>query len=52
MNHTAFYNYNGIVRRADNIEKKLKAIDKRLTGLPEGELICAKNQGRYKWYLK
>ena len=52
MNHTAFYNYNGIVRRADNIEKKLKAIDKLLTGLPEGELICAKNQGRYKWYIK
>ena len=33
-------------------EQKIEKIEHQIAGLPKGELICAKNDERYKWYLK
>ena len=33
-------------------EQKIEKIEQKIASLPKGELICSKNGGRYKWYLK
>ena len=33
-------------------EQKIEEVEQQIASLPKGELICSKNDGRYKWYLK
>ena len=46
-----FYNYNEINKRIIEIKKQLAEIAVKEKQFPEGKLICAKNDGRYKWYV-
>lgn len=32
------------------LEEQIKLIESKLQGLPEGKLICKRNEKRYKWY--
>lgn len=41
-----------VIRKIVEIEQKIVKIEQQIDGLPKGELICAKNDERYKWYLK
>lgn len=47
-----FYNYDTIRSRMEEIKEELKKLEMSQKQLPEGELICAKNETRYKWYLR
>lgn len=47
-----FANYTQIKRRIDYIEDELKRIENMEREWPSGELICAKNNKKYKWYLR
>lgn len=40
-----------IQRRIEWLEQELIWAKNRVKGCPEGELLCAKNESRYKWYL-
>ena len=33
-------------------QQKIEKVEQQIASLPKGELICSKNEGRYKWYLK
>lgn len=39
-------------KRIENIERELEKISKLEKNLPKGELICAKNDKCFKWYVK
>ena len=47
-----FANYQEIKKRVRHIEGELKQIEEMEKNWPAGELICTRNSGRYKWYLK
>lgn len=47
-----FNNYEQIKRRIDSIQEELKHIEKLKKEFPKENLICAKNNQYYKWYLK
>lgn len=47
-----FYNYDTIRTRLEEIRDELKKLETLQKRLPEGDLICAKNETRYKWYLR
>ena len=47
-----FANYQEIKKRVRHIEEELQQIEEMEKGSPAGELICTRNSGRYKWYLK
>lgn len=47
-----YQNYKAITNRIEAINKELENINRIKMKYPEGELICAKNDSRYKWYLK
>lgn len=47
-----FANYQEIKKRVRHIEGELKQIEEMEKNWPVGELICTRNSGRYKWYLK
>lgn len=38
--------------RIDAIEKEIKRLENLKRRLPEGELLCCKNENRYKWFWK
>lgn len=46
-----FYNYSEIRKRINEIKKELAEIGIKEKTFPKGELICAKNGNRYKWYV-
>lgn len=46
-----FANYFDIQNRIRHIEEELQYLENKEKGLPQGDLICAKNAGRYKWYF-
>lgn len=46
-----FKNYEQIKRRMDSIQEELKHIEKLKKEFPKENLICAKNNHYYKWYL-
>lgn len=46
-----FVNYQDIKRRAGSIAEELRSIEKREAGLPDGKLMCSKNNEHYKWYV-
>lgn len=46
-----FANYTEIQKRMNHIEAEIAQIDSREKEWPLGELICAKNDKHYKWYL-
>lgn len=33
-------------------EQMIESVEQKIASLPKGELICGKNEGRYKWYVK
>ncbi|MBE5956975.1 MAG: ATPase [Lachnospiraceae bacterium] len=43
-------NYNQMLNEKKRLEHKLKTIQKELSALPEGKLICARNGKCIKWY--
>lgn len=45
-------NCNAIKRKKEQIVKELEKINNLEKKFPQGELFCAKNGSRYKWYLK
>ena len=47
-----FNNYEQIKRRIDSIQEELKHIEKLKKEFPKENLICAKNNQYYKWYLR
>ena len=47
-----FANYQEIKKRVRHIEGEIKQIEEMEKNWPAGELICTRNSGRYKWYLK
>lgn len=47
-----FANYREIKKRMEEIEEELQEIKEREKEWPEGNLICAKNNSYYKWYLQ
>lgn len=42
---------NQLISRKETIQTQIKLIKNQLKTFPEGKLICAKNQTRYKWYF-
>lgn len=44
--------YDAVKKRKEEIESELAKIRGYEKKYPEGELLCAKNSSRYKWYLK
>lgn len=46
-----FYNYREITKRINEIKMELEEINIKEKTFPKGELICAKNGSRYKWYV-
>lgn len=42
--------YNQILLEKQRLEEELKSIQKKLSELPEGKLICARNGPHIKWY--
>ena len=46
-----FANYFEIQNRISHIEEELRYIESMEKGLPQGNLICARNAGKYKWYF-
>ena len=52
MNFYIFCNYDAIRFRIEEIKMELKKLETLQRELPEGDLICAKNETRYKWYLR
>lgn len=47
-----FYNYDAIRTRIEEIKEELQKLEALQRQLPEGDLICARNETRYKWYLR
>lgn len=47
-----FNNYDAVKSRIKKIEEELMKLEVLQAQLPDGELICAKNETRYKWYLR
>lgn len=47
-----FAYYEEIQKRKDRIEWELERLKQKEPDWPPGELICTRNEGRYKWYLK
>ena len=47
-----FHDYDAIKARIAKIKVELKELEVLQRQLPEGDLICAKNETRYKWYLR
>ena len=47
-----FQNYDTVNNRIEKIKEELMKLELLQSQLPEGELICAKNETRYKWYLR
>lgn len=41
-----------VKKRKEELEEEIKKISSCEKKYPKGELICAKNDSRYKWYLK
>lgn len=33
-----------------SLEKQIYSLKQQLQNLPEGKLLCARNENRYKWY--
>lgn len=44
--------YEQILNESKRLETLIESIQKQLTNLPEGKLICASNGTHYKWYYK
>ena len=44
--------YNDVKERKEEIERELAKIYGFEKKYPKGELLCARNDSRYKWYLK
>ena len=47
-----FQNYDIVKARINRIKEELMELESLQRQLPEGDLICAKNETRYKWYLR
>ena len=47
-----YNNYDAIKNRIVEINQELKNIETLRSQFPKGDLICAKNDTRYKWYLR
>lgn len=43
--------YEQMLKEQKAIEQKLLSIQTQLQTLPQGKLICSRNQNRYKWYI-
>ena len=43
-------NYKRIEKERMELQEQLKNMQKQLSQLPEGKLICSRNENRYKWY--
>jgi len=43
-------NYEKMIQKRNEIDKKIKSIHAQLKKLPEGKFICARNGKYYKWY--
>lgn len=43
--------YDRVFTENQQIQTQLSAIEKEISSLPNGKLICAKNGNHYKWYL-
>lgn len=39
-----------MLKKIQNLNEKISALQKQLASFPDGELICTKNQTRFKWY--
>lgn len=44
-------NYNFLYQKRKVLAQKIKDLNERVSALPEGELICAKNGKYVKWYM-
>ena len=44
--------YDAVKKRKEEVESELEKISTYEKKCPRGELLCAKNSSRYKWYLK
>lgn len=47
-----FANYEGIRERIEFLENEIKRVQELQKKFPEGNLICSRNNERYKWYLR
>lgn len=47
-----FANYEGISKRIEFLENEIKRLQELQKKFPEGNLICSRNNERYKWYLR
>ena len=43
--------YERILLEHKNLENKIKSVQEQLPALPNGKLVCTRNNGYYKWYL-
>lgn len=43
--------YNRAIRERLEVQIKIRKLKDKLVDLPEGQIICSKNGGRYKWYI-
>lgn len=43
--------YERMLKEQKRLEHEIQSIQSQLQLLPDGKLICARNQGRYKWYI-
>lgn len=42
--------YAHMLKKLEQLEKQMNSIEKTLPKLPEGKIVCTRNQTRYKWY--
>ncbi len=42
--------YDTMLQESKKLSTQLEEIDSQLEHLPDGKLICTKNEGKYKWY--
>ena len=43
--------YEQILKEQNRLENELQSVQTQLQMLPDGNLICSRNQNRYKWYI-